>query len=182
LWEYFSGFIIGGLLFWFYGRLSEKELQESDIPPEPEFIDEGGKFGRFVIQAAALYFFFLYGLQESLAGSLRLACTWLGVEMFASQKTIQTVLLGIALPLYYFYRRGDIGGAWFKKSFREKSLLAFIVLLPVNYLNFVVPNVVAGRLSQLNNAACWLDAISFVIVEVYGIYLYKQFKRSTISP
>jgi len=182
LWEYFSGFIIGGLLFWFYGRLSEMELHESDVSPGLESIEEGEKFGQFIIYTTALYFFVLYGLQDSMAGSLRLACTWLDIEMFASQKTIQTVLLVIVLPLYYFYQRGDIGVAWFKKSFREKSLIALIVLLPVNYLNFVMPYIVAGKLSQLNNAACWLDAISFVIVEIYGLYLYRQFRRSLISP
>lgn len=180
LWEYSSGFIIGGLLFWFYSRLSENELQESDVSSGLEFIDGKGKFGQFIIYATALYFAVLYGLQDSLAGSLRLTCTWLGIETIASQKTIQTVLLVIILPLYYFYRRGDIGVAWFKKSFREKSLVAFIVLLPVNYLFFVTPFIVAGRLSQLNSAA-WLDTISFVIVEVYGLYLYRQFKRSLIS-
>ena len=182
LWEYSSGFIIGGLLFWFYSRLPENELQESDISPGLEFIEEGEKFGQFVIYVAALYFLVLYGLQESIAGSLRIACKWLGVETFASQKTIQTVLLVVILPLYYFYRRGDIGAAWFKKSFREKSLLAFIVLLPVNYLNFVMPYIVAGKLARLNNAASWLDTISLVIVEVYGLYLYRQFRRSTVSP
>ena len=181
LWEYFSGFIIGGSIFWFYGRLSEKELQESDISPGLEFIDEGGKFGQFVIHAMALYFFVLYGLQDSMAGSLRMSCKGLDIEMFASQKTIQTVLLVIVLPLYYFYQRGDIGVAWFKKSFLEKSLMALIVLLPANYLLFIMPHIVAGKLSQLNSAA-WLDTISFVIVEVYGIYLYRQFKRSLISP
>ncbi len=181
LWEYSSGFIIGGLLFWFYSRLPENELQESNISPGLEFIDEGEKFGQFVITAAALYFLALYGLQESIAGSSQLACKWLGVEPFLSQKSIQTVLLVFILPLYYFYRRGVIGAAWSRKSFREKCLIAFIVLLPVNYLNFVMPYFVAGKLARLNNAACWLDTISFVIVEIYGIYLYRQFRRWKIG-
>lgn len=178
LWEYTSGFIIGGLLFWFYGRLSESELQESDVSPGLEFIDEGGKFGQFVIYATALYFLVLYGLQESMAGSLELACKWLQVEMPVSQKTIQTGLLVITLPLFYFHWRGDLGVAWSKKSFREQSLIALIVLLPVNYLNFLMPFLVAGKLSRLNSAASWLDAISVVIVEVYGIYLYGRFRRT----
>ncbi len=176
LWEYFSGFIIGGLLFWFYGRLSEKELLESDISPGLESIAEGGKFGQFIIYATALYFLVLYGLADSMAGSVRLASMWLGVETFASQGTIQIVLLVIALPLYYFYLRGDIGAAWFKKSFREKSLVAFVVLLPVNYFIFVIPYIVTGK--ELFNAPVWLDTISFVIVEVYGLYLFREFKRS----
>lgn len=179
LWEYFSGFIIGGLLFWFYGLLSENELQESDISPGLESIDEGGKSGQFIIYATALYFAVLYGLQDSIAGSLKITCAWLGIETFASQKAIQTVLLVITLPIYYFYRRGDIGATFFKKSFREKSLIAFIVLVPVNYLLFLIPYIVAGRLSQLNSAA-WLDTISFVVVEIYGLYLYREFRRSLI--
>lgn len=181
LWEYFSGFIIGGLIFWFYSRLSERELQESDISPGLESVNDGEKFGQFIIYATALYFAVLYGLQDSMAGSLKITCGWLGIETFASQKTIQTVLLVISLPIYYFYRRGDIGSAWFKKSFREKSLIAFIVLVPVNYLLFLIPYIVAGRLSQLNSAA-WLDTISFVVVEIYGLYLYREFRRSLISP
>ncbi len=181
LWEYFSGFIIGGLIFWFYSRLSENELQETDISPGLEFIDEGGKFSQFIINATALYYLVLYGLQHSMAGSLRVTCNALGIEPFVSQRTIQTVLLVIVLPVYYFYRRGDIGAAWFKKSFREKSLLAFIVLLPLNYLLFLMSYIVAGKLSQLNIAA-WLDTISFVIVEIYGLHLYRQFKRSLILP
>jgi hypothetical protein len=179
LWEYSSGFIIGGLLFWFYGRLSDDELRESDISPGLEFIDQRGRFGQFVIYASALYFFVLYGLQDSMAGSFGLAYTWLDMEMPVSQKTIQTVLLVIVLPIYFFYWRGYLGVAWAKKSFREQCLIALIVLLPVNYLNFVMPYIVAGKLLRLNNAACWLDTISFVIVELYGIYLYRQFRRTT---
>lgn len=178
LWEYFSGFIIGCLIFWFYGRFSEKELQESDISPGLESIDQGEKFGQFVIYATALYFAVLYGMQESISGSMQLTCAWLGIEMFTSQETIRGVLLVVVLPLYYFYRRGDIGSAFFRKSFREKSLIAFILLVPVNYLVFLVPYIVAGRLSQLNNSAVWLDTISFAVVEIYALWLYRQFRRS----
>lgn len=179
LWEYSSGFLIGGLLFWFYGRFSEKELQESDISPGLEVVEERETFGQFIIYATALYVAVLYGLQDSMAGSIKITSTWLGVEPFVSQNTIQTVLLVIVLPIYYFYRRGDIGVAWFEKSFREKSLIAFIVLVPLNYLLFMIPYIVTGRLSQLNSAA-WLDTISFVAVEIYGLYLYRQFRRSCL--
>jgi hypothetical protein len=184
LWEYSSGFIIGGLIFWFYGRLSEKELQDSDLSPGLEFIAEGSQFDQFVIYATALYYLVLYGLQESIAGSVEKSCGQLGVEPFASQNTIQGVLLVVVLPCYYFYLRGDLGVALFKKPFCEKCLIAFVVLLPIYYLIFAMPHIVTGKLFEpkIAHAAVWLDTISFVAVESYGLYWYRRFKRSLISP
>lgn len=180
LWEYTSGFIIGGLIFWFYGRLSEKELQESDLSPGLEWIGKRGMLGQFILYSVALYFFVLYGLLNSMGGSLSMTFKWVGAEPFAAQWAVQLVLLATVLLVFWFYLRGNLGAAWFKKSFREKSLIAFIVLLPVNYLFFLFPFIAAGRLSQLNSAA-GLDTISFFIVEAYGIYLYLWFRRSLIS-
>lgn len=179
LWEYFSGLIIGLLIFWFYSMLSETDLRESDISPGLEFMTRLKFFDRFVICAAALYFLVLYGLKESLSGSIQRTFEQLDIKTIPSEKTIQTVLLAIALPLYYFYHRGNIGTTWSNKSFREKSLVALILLLPVYYFLFAMPHLAGGTLFQLkvSNSAVWLDTISFVVVESYCLYLYRQLKR-----
>ncbi|MBI2436110.1 MAG: hypothetical protein HYV26_24900 [Candidatus Hydrogenedentes bacterium] len=173
LWEYFSGFIIGGLLFWFYSRFSEQELQKTDISPGLEALDKWNMAGQFLVYAAALYFFVLWGLQDSFGGSVSVTSRKLEVDPFVSGGTIHLAVLAVALPLYFFYLRGNIGTALYKRSFQEKSLIALLVLLPVNYLNFLASYIVTGTLSDLNLAG-WLDTISFVVVEVYLIYLYRR--------
>ncbi len=178
LWEYFSGLIIGTLIFWFYSTFSETELQESDVSPGLEFMNGWKPFDQFVINAAAFYYLVLYGLQESVGGSVKQTCGQLGIENFPSQKIIQTVLLIIVLPLFFLYQRGSIGVAWAKKSFCEKSLIALILLLPVYYLLFAMPHIAGGRLFQLkvSHSAVWLDTISFLIIEIYCINLYRQLR------
>ena len=61
------------------------------------------------------------------------------------------------------------------------GIIAFIVLMPVTYLLFITPYFVAGKQALLNNSPSWLDAISFVIVEIYGLYLFRQFRCSPTS-
>lgn len=176
LWEYFSGFFIGGLLFWFYSRFSEQELQETDLPG-PELSDSSEPIRQFLLGAAALYAFVLYSLADSMAGSLRITSGWLGVEPPVSARAIEAVVVGVALVLYYFYRRGWILSGWAALPFRAQCLVAFLALLPVNYLLFLAPFIVTGRLALLNSPA-WLDTISFAVVEIYAIYLYNRFRRS----
>lgn len=180
LWEYFSGFIFGGLVFWYYSRFSEDDLRKSDISPGLEGIGEMGKLGRFIIYGTALYFLVLYGLQESISGSIKQVCERLEVDPWVSPRTIRTAVVVVAMVPYYLYLQGKIGAAFYKKSFREKCLIALIVLLPIYYLLFSMRHLVTGEMFQpkVSLSAVWLDTASFVIIEIYAVYLYRSFKRA----
>jgi len=183
LWEYFTGFIFGGLVIWYYGRIPKEQWNASDIPTGLEPIAEMSRFDQFLIYSVALYHFLLYGLQESINGSIRVVSEQLKVESIASTHTVEAVIVVISLLLYYLYRQGTICPRLAKKSFREKSLILLIAMLPVYYLCFAMPHIVKGDLFQLSasNSAVWLDTISFVIVEIYGVYLYLKSRGTFIT-
>ena len=151
LWEYFTGFLFGGAVFWYYGRLPKELWVESDISPGLEPIDKMGKWEQMIIYSVALYHFVLYGLQQSVNGSIKQTCERLKVDRFASPETVEIVIVVVALLLYYYYREGAIGSTFAKKSFREKCLILFMIMLPVYYLCFAMRHIVTGNLLQLKS-------------------------------
>jgi hypothetical protein len=181
LWEYFTGFIFGGLIFWFYGRFSDDELAETDIPAGLD-VSGWNTFAKFVIYSVALYLLFFHGIAESLEGGIRKAFLAAGVVYKPDVPTVKLIVSVIGLSLYWLYSQGKIGKAFAKKSFREKSLIVLIIMLPFYYLNFALHHIISGSLFLLdwNSSEVWLDSISFSLVEIYGVYLYWRYKKSII--
>ena len=181
LWEYFTGFIFGGLIFWFYGRFSDDELAETDIPTGLE-VSNWKPFGKFVLYSVALYLLFFHGIAESLEGGIRKAFLAAGVVYSPDVPTVKLIVSVIGLFFYWLYTQGKIGKTFAQKSFREKSLIVLIIMLPFYYFNFALHHIISGSLFLLdwNSSEVWLDSISFVLVEIYGIYLYWQYKKSII--
>lgn len=175
LWEYFTGFIFGGLIFWFYGRFSDNELAETDIPTGLE-VSNWKPFGKFVLYSVALYLLFFHGIAESLEGGIRKAFLASGVVYKPDVTTVKLIVTFIGLSLYWLYSQGKIGKTFAKKSFREKSLIVLIIMLPFYYFNFALHHIISGSLflQDWNSSEVWLDSISFFIVEIYCIYLYRQ--------
>ena len=181
LWEYFTGFIFGGLIFWFYGHFSDEKLAETDIPTGLD-VSGWNIFWKFVIYSIALYLLFFHGIAESLEGGIRKAFLAAGVVYKPDVPTVKLIVSVIGFSLYWLYSQGKIGKTFAQKSFREKSLIVLIVMLPFYYLNFALHHIISGSLFLLdwNSSEVWLDSISFVIVEIYAIYLYWQYKKSLI--
>ena len=181
LWEYFTGFIFGGLIFWFYGRFSDDELADTDIPTGLE-ISEWKPFGKFVIYSVALYVLFFHGIAESLEGGIRKTFLAAGVVYAPDVPTVKLIVSAIGLSLYWLYSQGKIGKTFAQKSFREKSLILLIVILPLYYFNFALHHIISGTLflPDWNSSAVWLDSISFVLVEIYGIYLFRRYRKSLV--
>jgi hypothetical protein len=179
LWEYFTGFVFGGLIFWFYGSFSNHELAETDIPTGLD-ISHWKPFEKFVINSVALYALFFYGIADSLEGGIRLAFSAAGNSYSPDGSAVQLIVSSIGVFFYWLYFRGKIGKTFSLKSFRENSLNVIVIMLPFYYLNFVLHHIISGSMFLLdwNSSVIWLDSISFVIVEVYLISLY--FKKHTI--
>lgn len=177
LWEYFSGFFFGGLIFWYYLRIKDKELKETDIPFDLNY-DKWHPVFRFILFAWAFYRFVLHGIGESLGGVFRLSYRSLELENPPSEGTLMLIVVIAGSILYALYYFGKIGTSFLKRSLREKSLLTLITLLPFYYLFLAMSHIIDGDLLLLraDNVAVWLDTLSFVIVEVYVIYLYRQSK------
>ncbi|MEA3437771.1 MAG: hypothetical protein U9R43_14975 [Thermodesulfobacteriota bacterium] len=181
LWEYFTGFIFGGLIFWFYGRFSDNELAETDIPTGLE-VSDWKPFGKFVLYCAALYVLFFHGIAESLEGGIRKAFLAAGVDYSPDVPTVKLIVTAIGVFFYWLYSQRKIGRTFAQKSFREKSLIVLIVMLPLYYLNFALHHIISGSLflPDWNSSEVWLDSISFVIVEIYGIYLFRRYRKSLV--
>ena len=181
LWEYFTGFIFGGLIFWFYGRFSNDELAKTDVPTGLD-VSDWKPFGKFVLYSVALYLLFFHGIAESLEGGIRKAFLAAGVVYTPDVPTVKLIVSIIGLSLYWLYSQGKIGKTFAQKSFREKSLIVLIIMLPLYYFNFALHHIISGSLFQLdwNASPVWLDTISFVLVEIYGIYLLWRYRKSLV--
>ena len=181
LWEYFTGFIFGGLIFWFYGRFSDDEIAKTDIPTGLE-VSDWKPFGKFVLYGVALYVLFFHGIAESLEGGIRKTFLAAGVVYAPDVPTVKLIVSAIGLSLYWLYSQGKIGKTFAQKSFREKSLIVLIIMLPFYYFNFALHHIISGSLFLLdwNSSEVWLDSISFGLVEIYGIYLFRRYRKSLI--
>jgi hypothetical protein len=181
LWEYFTGFIFGGLIFWFYGRFSDDELAETDITSGLE-VSSWKSLGIFILYSVAFYCLLLHGIAESLEGGIRKALLSSGIVYSPDTDTLKLIVGIVGLLIYWLYRQGKIGKALAQKSFREKSLIALIILLPFYYLNFALHHIISGSLFLLdwNMSPIWLDTISFGLVEIYGVYLFRRYRKSLV--
>ena len=179
LWEYFTGFFFGGGLFWFYGRFSDKELAETDISTGMD-VSKWKPFWKFVIYSFALYFLFFHGVAESLEGGIRKAFFAAGVVYKPDVPTVKLIVSVIGIFFYWLYSQGKIGKTFAKKSFREKSLIVLIIMLPLCYLNFAMHHIIAGDLFNFHrdNSAVRFDTLSFVIVEIYIVFLFINLKKA----
>lgn len=180
LWEYFTGFFFGGLIFWFYGRFSDKVLVETNTATGMDFFTRNS-IVKFLSYSLALYVFVFQGIGESLEGGISKAFSAFGIDFKPSASILKIIISSIGLSLYFIYFKGIIGNKIAKNSFREKSFIALIILLPFYYLNFALHQIITGELFNFHrdNSAVWLDTISFVIVEIYIIYLYRRYKKSS---
>lgn len=129
-----------------------------------------------------MYLLFFHGIAESLEGGIRKSFLAADVVYSPDVPTVKLIVSIIGLFFYWLCSQGKIGKTFAQKSFREKSLIVLIIMLPFYYINFALHHIISGSLFKLdwNSSEVWLDTISFVIVEIYGVYLYLQYKKSII--
>lgn len=175
MWEYTTGFLFGLGIFLYYARIQEKELRETDQPLELNY-SRWNPLLRFLLFAFAFYRLVLHGIGESLEGAIRKSMVALGYEHYPSGETLMLVTVIGGLLLYWFYYNGKIGVGFARKSFKEKSIIALMLLLPLHYLFFATHYFLEGTLFDFNNQniAVLMDSFSFVVVEIYIIYLYRK--------
>ena len=180
MWEYTSGFLFGGLIFWYYSRIPEKELKETDLPVDLKY-ERWNPVLRFLLLGFSFYRLVLYGIGEGLNGAVRKSLTALGYQYSPSGETLMLITVVAGTILYALYFTGKIGRRFARKSFKEKSLIALLVLLPLHYMLFATHHLLEGNLFlwQKDNIAVWMDTLSFAIVESY---LIRVTLRSSHTP
>ncbi len=182
LWEYFTGFLFGGLIFRHYNNISGEELSETDLSFDLKYAGWKPVY-RFLLFALAFYRLVLYGIGESLDGAVSKALAGLGIDEAPSGDTLMAVTVVTGTVLYGFYFFGKIGRDFAKKPFTEKSHIALMVLLSLHYLFFATHHIIKGDLLLLrsDNLAVWLDTISFIIIQTYLIFLYRKSVKHKFS-
>ncbi len=180
MWEYTSGLLFGGFIFWYYSRIPEKELKETDLPVDLKY-ERWNPVFKFLLLAFSFYRLVLYGIGEGLNGAVRKSLSALGYENSPLGESLMLATVVIGIILYALYFTGKIGKRFAQKSFREKSLIALLVLLPLHYILFATHHILEGNLFlwQKDNIAVWTDTISFAIVETYLIYLWGKMNTET---
>jgi len=137
LWEYFTGFFFGLLIFLFYSSFSEKELSETDISPAANGSGMKPPW-KFVVNSVGLYFLMLYGIAESLEGGIRKTLSVFGIA-YSPDNLMLKVVVGLAgVVLYWLYTKGMICEKFARKLFLEKTLILLMALLFFHYLNFAM--------------------------------------------
>lgn len=172
LWEYSTGFIFGGLFFWYLSRFTNAQLEAADLPVEFD-TSRWNRFGTFLLYGTALYRLVLYGIAEGLEGSIRKSLMTVDIVYSPDPDTLKLVTGISGLTLYWFYFHGKIGTRFAELPFHRKSLLALTVLLPFHYLNYSLHRILSGTLfvRDWNSSEVWLDSVSFAMVETYLICL-----------
>ncbi len=183
MWEYTTGFLFGGLIFWYYSRFTDKELKETDLPADLKY-EKWNPVLRFLLLAFSFYRLILYGIGEGLNGAVSKSLTAIGYENSPSGDTLMLITLVAGTILFWLYFSGKIGTQFAKKSFGKKSLVALMVLLPLHYLLFATHHLLEGNLFawQKDNIAVWMDTISFVIVEIYLVCICFSSNKNTVKP
>ena len=181
-WEYFTGFFFGLLIFLFYNLLSGKELKETDIRPELN-VSKWKPWWRFVLNSLGFYYLILYGIAESLEGSIRKTLHVLDIDNSPDTTTLKIIIGVIGISLYWLYSTGKIGKSLAQKSLSEKSIILLIALLPFHYLNFTMNRIVSGDifLPEWKNIVVWLDTFTFILVEMYLLLLYRKYINKSES-
>ncbi|MHA1732786.1 MAG: hypothetical protein ACTSU5_12645 [Promethearchaeota archaeon] len=181
MWEYSSGFVVGGLMAAFYLKVPPFRSPPTDhgTPPQesgdPRCESERARAAaRFIFGHLGL---FLYGLGKSLTGAINHMADAAGSHLDVPNWRVYLALLVVDVPLYFTLRgRGPFerfGG----KPFREKCLLLLVALLPVYYaLQFVV----AGTFIPLEVGflVTWADTISVVVVEAFLVFAWRERVKS----
>jgi len=183
MWEYTTGFIFGGLIFWYYSRLSPKELKETDLPTDLKY-EKWNPILRFLLLAFSFYRLVLYGIGEGLEGAIRKSLSPFGIENTPSGDTLKLIIGSIGILVYWFYYNKKIGVQFSQKSKQEKSLIALMILLLLHYLMFATHHLIEENLFawQKDNIAVWMNTLSFVIVEIYLVWIYLGLNKNEAKP
>jgi len=179
LWEYTTGFIFGALIFWFFGRFTDDQLAETNVASGLD-VPNWNPIAKVILYSVAYYWVLLHGLAESLESGIRIALSSSGIEYTSDVPMVKIIIIVTGLSIFWLCLQGKIGSSFVDKSFRENSLIALIVLLPVYYFNFAMQHIIAGTLFELdwNASPVWLDTLSFAVVEAYCIYLLKRYREA----
>lgn len=167
LWEYTSGFIIGGLMMAFYIQLMAM-FPKSDVHDIPSTCETNtwfeDFFGNYFIGHCVV---FLYGLQESLIGLFNSIMSVLGNDFRLETWLGVILILIIDLPFYLLARRGKIGKKFSKLSFKEKCLILLTILLPVYFLCYATQFIIQGTLFYFHPSqlATVFDVVSVIVIE-----------------
>ncbi len=174
LWEYFTGFIMGGLLLAFYYSIPASIWRASD--------DIANKFSQDTsLQKLGHYLFghvllFVYGITESLTGLLNSTSEALGFPLEISTLYVAILVLGVDLVLYFLYMRNKFGSAFRLKSFDEKNWILLLVYVLFAYTCYIVQFLVGGSFWQLDvgNLVVWMDTASVIIVSLAIIIVFRK--------
>jgi len=171
LWEYFSGFIIGILILSLFYLIPQQRWAASDT--DFEFTADT-KFKKSLCYLFGHVFLFIYAIAESLNGLARSSFQVLEIDFEPSTVYAVILLLMFDIPLYLLYMQGKFGQNFNKKAFKEKCLIILLVLMPFFYFCYVFQFILAGTYINLEKAfiVTWIDTISFIIAELYLIFLY----------
>ncbi|MBD3350818.1 MAG: hypothetical protein GF364_04950 [Candidatus Lokiarchaeota archaeon] len=185
LWEYTSGFIVGGLIMTFFLLLDKQDWRYCDsIKSEDQFNTDKSLFHHFFFE----YFIghcalFLYGIQESLIGLYNSLANYYALEFRLKTWMGIVIILLIDLPFYILLKKNKIGNEFSQRSFKEKSAIFLMLLLPIYFLCYVTQFVVSGSIWTLDhtNLHTIFDVISFFIVEFSVIVYFIIYKRRKVA-
>ena len=177
LWEYFSGFIIGGLIMLLFYLIPEERWQSSDT--EFNFFPADSPIKKLFLYGIGHVALFLYGIQESLVGCINHTASALGSDFELGTTEGIIIILLIDIPLYYLYMKDKFGTNFKKKPIKEKCLILLVILIPFYYLCYTMQFIVIGTLFSLEIGymATWLDTISVFIIETFLIIKLITLKR-----
>lgn len=180
LWEYFTGFIFGGLLFAYYHSLHSDIWQKTDVSgfSETEYFKKLGYF-RFPILILIYFFLVLYGISESIIGTVNKTCDSFQIDRIDISIYVLSTVSAVFVILFLFYRKGKIGQTFAKRSFQEKSLILLIALVPFYYICLIIRYVLTGTFLdfEMSQLLIWLDTISVILFEVYVIIWLRQTQK-----
>ncbi|MHA1683086.1 MAG: hypothetical protein ACTSUE_19260 [Promethearchaeota archaeon] len=210
MWEYTTGFIIGGLMMVLYHRTPVKRWKETGRGhgifqqgktfegPDFKFFDDYESQGLFFkivfpLNGKTMYywygfvFMFLYGLQESIIGMVKTTANALGVtdvSIFGIE--INTVLgfIGIIIisyPIYHVFKNTEWGKRFERKSFDDKCLTWLISLLVVYYCCYALQFIVTGNLFNLDGSYLATHADTLSVIIVETFLVVGFVKKMTCN-
>ncbi len=174
LWEYFTGFIIGGLLLAFYYIIPARVWHASDENANKFSQDTSiQKFGHYLFGHVLL---FVYGMIESLTGLLNSTSAALGFPLDISTLYVSILVLSIDLVLYLLYMRNKFGSTFRDKRFDEKNWILLFLYIIFAYTCYILQFFVNGSFWQLDigNLVVWLDTGSVILVGVCIVFLLRK--------
>jgi len=180
LWEYFTGFIFGGLLFAYYHFMPSDIWQKTDVSGfiETKYFKKLGYF-KFPILILIYFFLVLYGISKSIIETVYKTCDSFQIDRIDTSIYVLSTVLLVFVILFFLYRKGKVGQTFAKKSFQEKSLILLIALVPFYYICLITRYVLTGTFLafEMSQLLIWIDTISVIIFEVYAIIWWKQIRK-----